>query len=158
MVLAASVSQADEGFVTQAAIGGLAEVEMGKLAKQRASSPNVRKFAGRMVADHEKANRELEKIAGRQGVALPAALDDEHKGKLDDLRKESGDAFDRSYMRMQVAGHEKMEALLEDEIKSTRDEALKSFAEKMLPTVQEHHRMAEDIQKKMTAPHASAPR
>jgi putative membrane protein len=156
MVPAEPVSQSDEEFITKAVIGGLAEVEMGKLAKQRASSPNVRKFAGRMVADHEKANQELEKIAGRQGVAVPAALDDEHKGKLDDLKKESGEAFDRSYIRMQVAGHEKMQALLEDEVRGTRDGALKTFAEKTLPTVKEHHRVAESLQKKMTAPHDSA--
>jgi hypothetical protein len=59
-------------------------------------------------------------------------------------------------MKMQVAGHEKMKALLEAEVKSTGDEALKTFAEKTLPTVKKHHRMAEDIQKKMIAPHASA--
>jgi putative membrane protein len=156
MVPAASFSQSDEEFIAKAVIGGLAEVEMGKLAKQRASSPNVRKLASRMVAEQEKVNRELESIAGRRGIAVPVALDDEHKGKLEDLMKESGRAFDRSYVRMQVDGHGKMQALLEAEVKGTRDQALKTFAVKTLPTVREHARMAKDIQKKMTARHASA--
>jgi putative membrane protein len=155
MVPLAPVSQSDEEFIAKAVIGELAEVEMGKLAKQRASSPNVRKFAERMVADHERANQELENIAGRQGIAVPDALDDEHKGKLDDLKKESGEAFDRSYIRMQVAGHEEMQALLEDEARATGNGTLKTFAEKTLPTVKEHHRVAEGLQKKMTAPRAS---
>jgi predicted outer membrane protein len=66
MVPAEPVSQSDEEFITKAVIGGLAEVEMGKLAKQRASSPNVRKFAGHMVADHEKANH----LADRRSASV----------------------------------------------------------------------------------------
>jgi predicted outer membrane protein len=66
LVPAALVSQSDEEFITKAVIGGLAEVEMGKLAKQRASSPNVRKFAGHMVADHEKANH----LADRRSASV----------------------------------------------------------------------------------------
>jgi putative membrane protein len=59
-------------------------------------------------------------------------------------------------MKAQVAGHEKMQALLENEAKATKDPSLKTFAEETLPTVEAHHRMAEDVQKKIAAPRASA--
>src|SRR6185369_14746712 len=50
---------ADAAFAMAAAEGGLAEVELGRLAKEHASSADVKKFADKMVEDHGKANDEL---------------------------------------------------------------------------------------------------
>lgn len=49
----------DHNWVTKAAQGGLAEVELGKLAVSRASSDAVRQFGQRMLDDHTRANDEL---------------------------------------------------------------------------------------------------
>ena len=129
---------------------------MARLAKKQGASPRVKEFAERMIVDHQKANRKLEQIAAGRGITLSGAVDAEHKEKLDELAKESGEAFDRQYMTAQVAGHQKMQALLEDEAKGSQDQALRRFAAETLPTAEAHHRMAEDIQKNLTAPRASA--
>src|SRR5437773_2872523 len=76
---AAAAGVADQDFVTRAAIGGVTEVEMGKLAGDRASSADVKKFAEKMVTDHTKANEELEKIATGKSLKVPNALDADHK-------------------------------------------------------------------------------
>jgi putative membrane protein len=153
---ASPVSQTDEQFIRKAAAGGIAEVEMAKVAANKAASPQVKQFAERMIVDHGKANQKLEKLAASRGITVSTTLDAEHQTKLEELAKESGSAFDWQYMKAQGAGHEKMQALLEDEAKATKDPSLKTFAQETLPTVEAHHRMAEDVQKKIAAPRASA--
>jgi len=68
------MSAADKKFVRDAAQGGMAEVELGKLATEKASSDDVKKFGQRMVDDHSKANEELKQVANSEGVQLPAKL------------------------------------------------------------------------------------
>ena len=145
----ASDSGANQVFVNHAATGGMAEVEMGKLAGAKASSPDVKKFAEQMVSDHTKANEELEKIATGKSLKVPTALDAEHKAKLETLSKKTGAEFDKAYMQAQVSGHEKMQQLLSDEAKNSKDADLKTFAEKTLPTVKEHYQMATELQAKV---------
>lgn len=55
-------------FVRKAATGGLAEVQLGQMALQRAASPEVKQFAQQMVDDHTKANNELRQIT--PGIVL----------------------------------------------------------------------------------------
>src|ERR671927_190101 len=62
---------ADEKFATAAAVGGLAEVELGRLAAQKGASDEVRQFGQRMVDDHSKANQDLTQVASAKGLTLP---------------------------------------------------------------------------------------
>src|SRR5205085_2062588 len=57
-------------FVREAAIGGMAEVELGQLASGKASSADVKQFAERMVADHGTANTELKSLAEKRGLRV----------------------------------------------------------------------------------------
>src|SRR6185369_10192194 len=99
----AKLSPADKTFVQKAAIGGLAEVEMGKLAQQKAASDQVKQFGTRMVDDHSKANDALKQVASSKGIALPSDLDAKQKSKMAKLEKLSGAQFDRAYMDDMVA-------------------------------------------------------
>jgi len=67
-------SSADNAFVAKAAQGGMAEVELGNLATQKASDQKVKDFGQRMVDDHTKANDELKALATSKGTALPASI------------------------------------------------------------------------------------
>jgi putative membrane protein len=114
----------------QAATGGMAEVEMGKLAADKGLSSDVKKFAEQMVSDHTKANEELEKLASGKSLKVPHSLDADHKAKLAMLSKQSGVAFDEAYVKAQIVGHEKMQQLLDHEAKASKDSELKAFAQK----------------------------
>jgi putative membrane protein len=140
---AKSLSGDDRAFVEKAAMGGMAEVELGTLAQQKASSAEVKQFASRMVQDHGQANGELKSIAASKGIQLPAALDRKHKGDVERLGKLGGAEFDRAYMRHMVDDHKKDVAEFKRAAGSAKDADIKGFAAKTLPTLQEHLQLAE---------------
>ena len=139
----ASVPAADKAFVEKAAVGGMAEVQMGKMAQQKGSSDQVKQFGGRMVDDHSKANDELKQIASAKGIALPTDLDAKHKSKMDKMEKLSGAQFDRAYMDEMVADHKQDVAEFKKQASSGKDSDLKAFAAKTLPTLEDHLKMAQ---------------
>jgi putative membrane protein len=139
----ASVAAADKTFVEKAAVGGMAEVQMGKMAQQKGSSDQVKQFGSRMVDDHSKANDELKQIASSKGITLPTDLDAKHKSKMDKMQKLSGAQFDRAYMDDMVADHKEDVADFKKQANSGKDSDLKAFAAKTLPTLEDHLKMAQ---------------
>jgi len=136
----------DSTFATKAAQGGMAEVKLGELAKEKASSQAVRDFGQKMIDDHTKANDELKGIAGRKSITLSTSLDSKDQATYDRLSKLSGPAFDRAYMRDMVSDHRTDVNEFKREANSGTDTELKSFAAKTVPTLEEHLRMAESTE------------
>ena len=139
----AALSAADKTFATEAAHGGLAEVQLGQLAEQKATSPQIKEFAKRMVTDHTQANEELMQLGKSENLSLPSQLDAKHKTEMDRLSAMSGNAFDAAYMQHMVQDHKQTVSEFQKQAQSGRDPALKSFAQKYLPIIQQHLQMAE---------------
>lgn len=144
-----AVDEADAKFTTEAAVGGMAEVELGKLALEKSSNPQVKEFATMMVKDHGMANTELMAIAKQKNITLPSTVDDEHKKKMEDLSKKTGTDFDKAYVSAMVDGHKSTLKLMEDESKDGKDADLKAFATKTAPIVQSHLQMINRINDSM---------
>ena len=140
----------DRVFVHAAALGGLAEVELGKLAEQRSQNDAVKEFARLMVGDHGKANDQLIGLAKEDEIAVPKEVDEEHKEMRQRLTAAKGAEFDLAYLQGQVIEHQKTVQLLEYEIGSGQDTDLKSFAAEILPIVLQHLRAAQALQAEMT--------
>ena len=121
----------------------MAEVELGKLATQKAASDQVKQFGSRMVEDHSKANDELKQIATAKGMTLPTDLDAKHKNEMAKMQKLSGAQFDRAYMDAMVKDHKETVALFRTQSNSGKDSDLKGFAAKTLPHLEEHLKMAQ---------------
>jgi putative membrane protein len=135
-------------FVRTVANGGAKEVELGKMAAQKAANADVKAFGSRMVADHSKSNQELAELAKKKG--WKAAPDPSaYKADVTKLSALSGAAFDRAYMDMMVADHQKNVSLFEAQAKSGSDPDLKAAAAKKLPTLQEHLKQARAVQAKL---------
>lgn len=137
-----SLASADRKFMEKAAMGGLVEVQLGTLAKERGMSDEVKSFASRMVTDHGKANDELKSLAASKGVSLPAELDKKHRKTMDKLGKLSGPDFDRAYMKDMVKDHKEDVSEFRKEAKKAKDADLQKFAQSTLPTLEEHLAMA----------------
>jgi putative membrane protein len=136
----------DSNWIMKAAQGGMAEVELGKLAASRSSNNAVKEFGQRMVDDHSKANDELSRIAASKGVTLPTSLSAKDQATKDRLSKLNGEAFDRAYMNDMVKDHHADVAEFQKEANSGQDPDVKAFAGTTLPTLQEHLHMAEAAQ------------
>ncbi|MGE5439489.1 MAG: DUF4142 domain-containing protein [Bacteroidota bacterium] len=144
-----TASSVNQEFVTDAASGGMMEVELGTMAVQNASSQEVKDFGRRMIDDHSKANDELKSIAAKENIPVPAALKDENRDDVDKLSKLSGSDFDKEYIDMMVKDHQKDIKNFEDMAQNAQSPELKQFAQKTLPTLRQHLKMAQDIQDKM---------
>ena len=136
-----------DNFWTKAAQGGMAEVELGKLALQKSTNADVKKFAQMMVTDHTKANDELKSLAAKKNVMLPIDLGG-HKSTLDELNGKTGADFDKAYVEAMVDDHETDVKLFEDNTDNS-DPDIKAFAIKTLPTLKTHLETIKGIQSKM---------
>jgi putative membrane protein len=139
----------DRAFIEKAAAGGLAEVELGKLASGQASSSDVKKFGEMMVTDHSKANSQLMQIADAQQATPPKTLRPKDQAFYDRLSKMSGDEFDRAYMAHMVEDHEKDVAEFQKASTTASDASLKKFAADTLPVLQKHLQDARQVSRRI---------
>jgi len=139
------LSAKDYKFVKDATRGGTSEVELGELAVQKASNDSVRQFGQRMVADHKRANEELRAIASRKGATLPAELSHSENSTMTHLQKATGADFDKYYAHHMLKDHETDVKEFQNAAKSLDDSELRAFAQKTLPTLEEHLRLARDL-------------
>ena len=124
-----SPDKSDTHFAMNAAEGSILEVELGRLASEKASNAEVKEFASRMITDHTRGNMELKAIAESKDLALPAVerVKAKHQGRIQKLEKLEGAAFDRAYMADMVKDYDKDVALFEKQANSGRDAALQEF-------------------------------
>lgn len=94
-------------FVSKAARGGMMEVELGKVAQEKAKSQRVKDFGSMMVTDHTQANDELKSIASSKNTSVPSTMMPEHQKHMEELSKKSGVDFDKPYMKMMLDDHKK---------------------------------------------------
>jgi putative membrane protein len=139
------LNNADQEFVKKAAIGGVAEVELGRVATQRAARPSVRSFGERMVTDHGRGNAELATLARSKGMDVSNTLDVTHQAMRDRLSGLSGADFDRAYMSEMVRDHTEDVALFERAAQSSTDADVKAFAERSLPMLRDHLALARQV-------------
>jgi putative membrane protein len=140
------IAPTTQDFVTEAAMGGMFEVESSKLAVQKSEGP-VKGFATQMVADHTKASAELTTEAKAENLSVPTALDASNQDKVDKLQKLTGADFSKQYMDYQVSAHKDAVSLFERYGKGGDNAKLKALAVTTLPTLQHHLDMAQALDK-----------
>jgi putative membrane protein len=143
------VPSADEQFLKDAAAGGMMEVELGKIAADKAVNDQVKAFGRQMQEDHGKANDELKTLAASTGVQIPTALAGKHKKTVDRLSKLSNTEFDRQYMRTMIDDHKEDLKAFQREADKGKDPDVKQFASKYVPMIQNHLEMAQATGKQL---------
>ena len=146
-----ALDHSDKKFLTEAAEGGMMEVELGKLAADKGTDADVKSFGQRMVDDHTKANDKLKQLAASKGLTLPSDMGAMEKHTLHELQGKKGADFDRLYMSYMVKDHKKDVGEFDHESKSAKDGDVKAFAADTLPTLQDHLKMAQTTADKIGA-------
>ncbi|WP_312079109.1 DUF4142 domain-containing protein [Chryseobacterium sp.] len=138
-----ALSDKDKMFVDAAAKGGMMEVMMGELAANNASNPTVKSLGMMIAQDHKKANDELKAWATSVNYMLPTSMDADQQKKHDELKAKKGADFDKAYTMMMVEDHKKDVAAFKKEASEGSDASVKGFAEKTLPTLENHLKESE---------------
>jgi putative membrane protein len=138
------LGDADRAFIKMAASSGQAEIQLGKLAAERADRAEMRDFAKRLERDHTEANLELLKLLDTQHIDVSRDMTS-YQETADRLSKLSGIEFDRAFVQQMVRDHEETVAKFAAEAKEGHNPELKAYAAKLLPTLQEHLQLARDL-------------
>jgi len=143
-----TLSTSDASFMTTAARGGMAEVQLGRLAQQNGRSAAVKRFGQQMVSDHGRANQEMMALAQRKQITPPTGIGAEHQQIYDNLANLRGNAFDRAYPQAMVQDHQEDLRAYQEEAQSGTDPDVRAFAARHVPILQEHLRMAQQLQRR----------
>ena len=143
-----SLSMGERNFVEDQLKDGSREVQLGKLAEERASSAEVKEFAATMVQDHTMAGNKLKDIARTVNVELEqdenAARDDHER-----LSKLSGNEFDREYIDLMVKDHQDALDALQDQAENGDHPGVKQWASETLPRIKHHLETAQQLQNQL---------
>lgn len=123
----------DREFARDAVIAGLSNVELGKLAAEKASSEDIRQFGKQLVDTQTKTNGQLQEVASQQKIAIPDALDSKHQSQIDKVGKLSGPEFDRAFLKQEIKQQEAQVRDFADEAQRGTDPNVKTFAAGVLP-------------------------
>lgn len=143
--LAQQASDSDKKFVDEALKGGMAEVDLGHLAADKAASDDVKAFGQKMVTDHTRLGDQMKTVANDIGVNPPEGTSAEGLATKAKLSMLSGKTFDDEYIKAMVKDHE-------EDLKAFRNEAMngtspevKRAARQGATVVQEHLAMIRKI-------------
>lgn len=137
----------DQQFVEFAAQTDMMEANLGQLAANAASSQQVKDYAASLVTDHTTDYGQLSAAAKQANIDVPNAIDSAHNKMLAPFQKLKGAAFDRKYVQEMVAGHTKAIEAYKKEASDGQNDALKSYAQTALPTLEKHLTGAKDLEK-----------
>ena len=141
-IAADAISREDKEFLKNAGELGVTEVQLGTLAVERATSPELKALGARLVADHTKSNEELVAIAKAKGVEMTLEPTAVQKKMLADFRAKSGAEFDKELMEHVRKDHEKGIHTFADAAADSKDADIKAFAVKNIAVMKEHHTMS----------------
>ena len=125
-------------FLVKAANGGMAEMKLGEIAREKAVNPKVKEFGAMMVRDHSAVTDQIKTLASQRNVTLPAAVSEESQKDINDCAKKSGSDFDKAYISAMVKKHESTIDMYEKAVNKLNDGDVEAFITNTLPKVREH--------------------
>jgi putative membrane protein len=134
-----------------------AEVEVGKMAQTKATDPQVRAFARRIVGEHQALKTEVTNTA-KQGNITPAMPDDDedltkdHQDGMRDLNgKAKGKEFDEAFLEHEIKMHKKVLDEVDDALGRNRNQEIRTLLEHVRDGLRAQLTRAEELEKKFGA-------
>jgi putative membrane protein len=115
----------DKEFLHKATEGGVAEVELAKLALQKSSNDGIKAFAQKMIDDHTSLDDAMKPIADSLGVMPAKKMNKMDQAEYDKLNALAGADFDKEYIACMVKDHRQDLREFRQEAATAEDPALK---------------------------------
>lgn len=141
----------DSDYLVAAAEVDMKEIELGKLAQQKSTNPDVKALAKMMVDSHTKALADLRAAATTKNISIPESFTEKGQDAYSDLNDKTGHDFDKAYADKMVEGHEKMIEKMEKASEKATDPDIRMWAANMLPTLRTHLEHAKMTKEKVDA-------
>ncbi len=138
LITLAADKSPDESFYKDAAQANLAEIQLGKLAREKSQNQSVKEYGDMMVKDHTAANDKLSKLASGHGVELPTSSSVGQMASKTKLEVLSGDTFDKSFIKTMADDHKDAIDAFQKEVSTGQDADAKAFAKSTLPKLEAH--------------------
>ncbi|WP_324673378.1 DUF4142 domain-containing protein [Hymenobacter sp. GOD-10R] len=136
----------DAEFMVNSAGQGMLELELSKLAQQKATTPAVKTFAAQLVQQHADMSNSLKSVADKKSIVLPTGLGADQQEQVKKLSNLGGTAFDKQYMETIVDAHKDDVDSFDDMSDDAYDGDIRGFAAKYLPVLKEHLTSAQQVQ------------
>ena len=141
----------DSHYLVDAAETDMKEIEIGKLAQQKATDPEVKNFGKMLVDNHTKSLGTVKILASRKNISLPASLTEKGKEAYNKLNEKSGIAFDKKFSEMMVEGHEKVIEKMNKTAEKATDEEIRVWASNKISTLTRHLEHAKKMKRVVDA-------
>ena len=135
------------GYVPNAAMGDMYEIQAAEIALEKSQNAGVRELATMIRTDHTAASEMFKPIAQREAAdtAIPTSLDERRQGLIDNLRSAAPGDFDRVWLDQQVAAHNEALTLHRGFSDNTDAPGLAGHARNVVPKIEAHLQQAERL-------------
>jgi len=133
----------DQEFLERALGVNQLELQLGRLAAERATTPEVKAMGQAMVQKHTELGHQLAELARQAGGSGNAELSSDQRATFDRVASQSGGAFDPVFKQVVDAGHVQELAMYRDEVSRAKSPALRELAQGRVVKLQETVAQAE---------------
>ncbi|SFQ76428.1 DUF4142 domain-containing protein [Hymenobacter arizonensis] len=137
--------EADADFLVKATSNALLQVELGKLAQARATTPTVRNYGSRLVKSRLDLLASLRNVAASKQLAVPATLGGDEQAAYHEVSILTGSEIDKRVMKLILKSQKQDEDAFDDMKEDAYDGDIRAFAAKYYRPVREELAMAEEI-------------
>jgi putative membrane protein len=139
------VATHDEQWIMDSARSSLQEIQLAQLALSKTTETAIHDYATKVIQDHTQALKDLQDLGTKKRIVLPTVLNPDQMVIVEYFRNSTSPDWGRDYIKYEIADHTQGIADTQKEISDGVDADTKAEATKMLPVLQEHLKMAQDI-------------
>lgn len=150
-------SKFDRRFVQEAAQQGQGELALAQVAEQKAQSPEAKRLAQELVTSHSQANQQLSQLAFSKNIDIATEPSAAQRSRIQSIEKLQGERFDKEFLTQAAKDHRKSLSLFEKAARNSEDPDIKGWAQKMIPTLEQHLAMAQRPTAVGEAPRGQSP-
>ena len=144
---ATTLSRSDEAFLKMAAIEDMTEAHMGQVAENQGAVEGVKTFGQTLAKDHTQAYQDLGELAQKLGTSIPKGIDIGKDRANERVINMKGATFDEGFVQEELSSHRRAIAEFRREADHGGNADIRAYARQIIPVLEKHLQMAQDLSK-----------